>query len=261
MSYKSIEVTGKTEDEAIEKALRQLGLDRDEVSVELLERAKSGFLGLKTTPAKIKVTYEVEDEVPVVERMRTRQETSEVPVSPVSSASADASRQALDDRAKKAKDFLIGLFAKMNVNAIPDVTETEHGISVKLRGEKLGAIIGRRGETLDAIQHLTNYTVNKGMESRVRISIDAENYREKREDSLKSLAERMAGKAIKYKRNYKLEPMNSYERHVIHSELQTTDMVTTYSTGTEPNRRVVIAYDRNKSSESHSQSNSVSAWK
>ena len=128
------------------------------------------------------------------------------------------------------------------------VYESEKGrYKVFLEGEKLGALIGRRGETLDAIQQLTNYSINRGSEkNRVRVQVDAENYREKREQSLERLAEKVAGKVTKYRRNVTLEPMNAYERHVIHTALQDTPGVTTFSIGTEPNRRVVVSYDRTK---------------
>ena len=116
------------------------------------------------------------------------------------------------------------------------------GVNVSLSGNGMGAIIGRRGETLDAIQHLTNYVVNRGSEKHMHISVDAECYRSKREESLTRLAEKMAEKAIKYKRSMALEPMNSYERHVIHTALQNYKGVTTSSTGVEPNRRVVVSY-------------------
>ena len=116
------------------------------------------------------------------------------------------------------------------------------GVNVSLSGSGMGAIIGRRGETLDAIQHLTNYVVNRGSEKHMHISVDAESYRSKREESLTRLAEKMAEKAIKYKRSMALEPMNSYERHVIHTALQNYKGVTTSSTGVEPNRRVVVSY-------------------
>ena len=113
-----------------------------------------------------------------------------------------------------------------------------------LSGDGMGAVIGRRGETLDAIQHLVNYSVNRGSEKRAHINVDAENYRAKREESLVRLAEKMAAKAIKYKRSMALEPMNSYERHVIHTALQNFEGVSTASTGTEPNRRVVVSYEK-----------------
>jgi len=115
---------------------------------------------------------------------------------------------------------------------------------VDLVGEKLGMLIGRRGETLDAIQHLTNYTINRDSSKRSRINVDAENYRLKREESLRRLAHKVSGKVIKYRRNITLEPMNAYERHVIHATLQDVADVTTYSVGTEPNRRVVVSYSK-----------------
>lgn len=115
-----------------------------------------------------------------------------------------------------------------------------------LEGQKLGQLIGRRGETLDAIQQLTNYAVNSGREKRIRVHVDAENYRAKREQSLESLARKVAGKVTKYRRSVTLEPMNAYERHVIHAALQDVPGVNTYSIGTEPNRRVVVSYDRDK---------------
>ena len=125
-------------------------------------------------------------------------------------------------------------------------TKDDGSVFVNLSGDGMGAIIGRRGETLDAIQHLTNYAVNRGCEQRTHISIDAENYRAKREESLVHLAEKMAAKTLKYHRSMALEPMNSYERHVIHTALQNYEGVTTCSTGTEPNRRVVISCDKAK---------------
>ena len=133
------------------------------------------------------------------------------------------------------------------MTATPEISVTEEGnYKVVLQGQGLGAIIGRRGETLDAIQQLTNYIVNHNQSKRVRIHIDAENYRAKREESLQRLAVKVAGKVVKYRKNVTLEAMNAYERHVIHTALQDYRGVTTYSTGTEPNRRTVVAYDPSK---------------
>ena len=144
--------------------------------------------------------------------------------------------------------FLNGLLEHMDAKAEVKVYEVEKGrYKVILEGEKLGALIGRRGETLDAIQQLTNYSINRGGESkRARVQIDAENYREKREESLERLAQKVAGKVVKYRRNVTLEPMNAYERHVIHTALQDAQYISTFSIGTEPNRRVVVSYDRTK---------------
>ena len=150
-----------------------------------------------------------------------------------------------DEKARQITDFLTGLLEHMGSCAqIKVYLDSEGRYKVILEGEKLGALIGRRGETLDAIQQLTNYSVNKGGDKRVRVHVDAENYRLKREQSLQHLAHKVAGKVLKYKRSVTLEPMNAYERHVIHTALQDVEGVTTYSMGSDPNRRVIVAYDK-----------------
>ena len=252
-----IDVTGKTEEEAIRAALSQLGLERDDVSVEILERSKSGFLGIGSSPAKVRVSYELdvaeEPEVPQAKPAEKKPEEKkpeskpepkpepapekkpEQPAAPVSET----------EDADRIRAFLTGLLEHMDCRAQVQVYEEEKNrYKVILEGQRLGALIGRRGETLDAIQQLTNYAVNSGRDKRVRIHVDAENYRAKREQSLESLANKVAGKVLKYRRSVTLEPMNAYERHVIHAALQDKEGVTTYSIGTEPNRRVVVAYER-----------------
>ena len=156
-----------------------------------------------------------------------------------------ASQYAAGSQEKEVESFLRGLLERMGVECTIDISEREGGgLEVKLDGPDMGAVIGRRGETLDAIQHLVNYAVNRGSDKRMHISVDAEGYRSKREESLVHLAHKMAAKAIKYKRSMALEPMNSYERHVIHTALQDYEGVSTSSTGVEPNRRVVVNYER-----------------
>ena len=236
---KYIEVTAKTEDEAIAKGLEQLGLDRDDVSVEILNRGKTGFLGIGSVPAKVKLTYEAPDEpepipAPVAE---------EKPAAP---AAAPKGEPVDDDVAAAIVKFQTGLFAHMGVEATPVVTRDGDTYQVVLEGENMGALIGHRGETLDAIQQLTGYAVNRGRSHRARIHVDAEGYRARREESLNRLARKTAGKVVKYRRNITLEPMNAYERHVIHTALQDYPGVSTFSTGTEPNRRTVVAYDPSK---------------
>ncbi|MCI5929242.1 MAG: Jag N-terminal domain-containing protein [Pseudoflavonifractor capillosus] len=252
---KYIESTGRTEEAAIEAALQKLGMDRDDVSVEVLERAKTGFLGIGASPAKVKVTYEAPDEEPVeevkpVETVPAAPVAEEAPKAPVAEepkAQPAAATVADDERAEKIHAFLTGLLAHMGSSAIPSITlGEENTYEVELLGEHLGSLIGRRGETLDAIQQLTNYAVNHGQSHRVRVHVDAEGYRAKREESLARLAQKVAGKVVKYRRNVTLEPMNAYERHVIHTALQDVPGVTTYSTGVDPNRRVIVAYDRDK---------------
>ena len=146
---------------------------------------------------------------------------------------------------EKIEQFLKGLLEHMGSNAVPHAVKAEENTyKVELVGEDLGYLIGRRGDTLDAIQHLANYTVNRDVEGHIRINVDAECYREKREDSLRRYARKKAQQVLKARRRTTLEPMNAYERHVIHAALQDMDNITTHSTGVEPNRRVVIEYVR-----------------
>ena len=265
---KYIEVTAKTEDEAIAKGLAQLGLDRDDVSVEILERGRTGFLGIGSVPAKVKLTYEAPDEpapapAPVVkekpapapaapkadthrvERSAPKPQPKPEP-KPAPVPAAPKGEPVDDNVAAAIVKFQTGLFAHMGVEATPVVTREGDTYQVVLEGENMGALIGRRGETLDAIQQLTGYAVNRGRGHRVRVHVDAEGYRARREESLNRLARKTAGKVVKYRRNMTLEAMNAYERHVIHTALQDFPGVTTYSTGTEPNRRTVVAYDPSK---------------
>ena len=152
--------------------------------------------------------------------------------------------------AGRAQRFLIDVTARMGVKVDVYVDASkEDSLYIHMIGDTLGILIGRRGETLDAIQHLTNYAINRGQNKRVRINVDAESYRLKREQALQRLAQKVAGKVTRYRRNITLEPMNAYERHVIHAALQDHPDVTTFSTGTEPNRRIVVAYSRYKSAE------------
>ena len=246
---KTLEKSARTEDEAIVAALAELGLDRDDVSVEIVERAKSGFLGIGASPAVIRVSYEAEDEPAA---------PAAAPKAEAPAAAAKAAPAAVVDENEdyaEIRRFLTGLLERMGVTADIEISPRENGgVNVNLSGSGMGAIIGRRGETLDAIQHLTNYVVNRGSEKRLHISVDAECYRSKREESLTRLAEKMAEKAIKYKRSMALEPMNSYERHVIHTALQNYEGVTTSSTGVEPNRRVVVSYVKPDKSDNKPQS-------
>lgn len=246
---KYLEKSAKTEDEALAAALAELGLERDDVSVEIVERAKSGFLGIGASPAVIRVEYEVPDE-PEVKAAPVTEPAPAKPAEPKESAAeaksaAPAEPKYTEGVKAAAESFLRGLLERMGVQAEITISDREGGgLLVELSGPGMGAVIGRRGETLDAIQHLTNYAVNRGSEKRCHISVDAESYRAKREESLVRLAEKMAAKVVKYKRSMALEPMNSYERHVIHTALQNYEGVSTSSTGTEPNRRVVVSYER-----------------
>ncbi len=212
---KTVETTGKTIDDAISAALLELKAEREDVSVEVIEKPKTGFLGLGGTLAKVRVVYNLTKE-------------------------------------SEAQRFLEGLFEHMDIMARPEVSVREDGsLKADLKGENLGILIGRRGDTLDAIQHITANVINRGGESGewTRIVVDIENYRQKREESLARLARSTATKVAKTRRNITLEPMNAYERHVIHSSLQEWRDVTTFSSGTEPRRCVVIAYGKQRPGE------------
>ncbi len=282
---KFIITTGKTVELAEEAALKELNLDRDSVSVEILDMPKNGFLGIGAQLARIKVTYEgpAEDFAPALssasrskpKKAAPKQDVkptpapkaevkaapkAEVKAAPKAETKAAAPKAEVKPAPKKeyapaaagsveeqVEKFLKGLLEHMGSTAVPHAWKDEENIyRVDLVGENLGALIGRRGDTLDAIQHLTNYAINHGGSKRLRINVDAENYRAKREEALVQLARKVAGKVKKYRRNITLEPMNAYERHIIHAALQEDGEITTFSTGTEPNRRIVVAYSQYK---------------
>ena len=280
---KTLVATGKTIDLAIEAALTQLGLDRDSVSVQVLAQAKSGFLGFGSQPAKVQITYEAPDPIPEAPRSALssasrskpkvtslKQPEAPKPEAPKAAPKAEAKPVAPKPERKpksetpkapkepkvytpaepgsveeKIETFLKGLLEHMDSKAVPHAVKGEgNTYDVELVGEDLGYLIGRRGDTLDALQHLANYTINRGVEGHIRINVDAEDYRAKREDSLSRYARKKAQQVLKARRRTTLEPMNAYERHVIHAALQDMENITTHSTGTEPNRRVVIEYVR-----------------
>ena len=279
---KTLIATGKTIDLAVESALAQLGLERDDVSVQVLAQAKPGFLGLGASPAKVEVTYEAPDpapkvalssasrstpkakkpEAPKAEAPKTEAPKAEAPkAAPVKPMEVEKPVKETPKAPKEPKvyapaepgsteekieQFLKGLLEHMGSDAVPHAWKAEEADTYKvdLVGQDLGYLIGRRGDTLDAIQHLCNYSVKRDVEGHIRINVDAEAYREKREESLRRYALKKAQQVLKARRRTTLEPMNAYERHVIHSALQEMENITTHSTGTEPNRRVVIEFVR-----------------
>lgn len=307
---KTLVTSGKTIDLAIEAALAQLGLDRDSVSVQVLQQAKTGFLGFGAQPAKVQVTYEAPDEVPEAPKVALSSASRKPkaaapapklaepapvkpePAKPVEAPKAEVKAEEKKPEARperpqqpraprapqppkepreprvprepkapavpkeyapaepgsveeKIEVFLKGLLEHMDSKAVPHCwKESGNAYQVDLVGDDLGYLIGRRGDTLDAIQHLCNYAVNREVEGHIRVSVDAESYRQKREESLRRYARKKAQQVLKARRRTTLEPMNAYERHVIHAALQDMENITTHSTGVEPNRCVVIEYVR-----------------
>lgn len=278
---KTLVATGKTIELAIASALTQLGLDRDSVSVQVLAQAKSGFLGFGAQPAKVQVTYEAPDPAPQAPKsalssasrskpkaaapvQKPQVPQQEVPKQEVKKPEAPKPAKPEAPKPPKAPQpprefvpaapgsveekievFLKGLLEHMGSQAVPHAwKDGEDSYRVELTGEDLGYLIGRRGDTLDALQHLCNYSVNRSVDGHIRISVDAEDYRQKREESLRRYARKKAQQVLKARRRTTLEPMNAYERHLVHATLQDMDRITTHSVGTEPNRRVVIEYVR-----------------
>lgn len=200
-----IEVTAKTVDDAITEALVTLGTTSDQIEYEVIEKGSSGFLGFNSKPARIKVRrkFTVKDNV---------------------------------------KTFLQNVFEAMDmkVEIIITDSEEENVLNVELKGDDMGVLIGKRGQTLDSLQYLTNLSINRHSDNYVKVKLDTENYRKRRKDTLENLAKNIAYKVKRTKRTVALEPMNPFERRVIHSALQNDRYVATHSEGEEPFRHVVV---------------------
>ena len=202
---KKITVSGKTVDEAVQSALAELNTTRDKVSILVLEEPQKGFLGLiGVKPAKVEVELK-------------------------------------PDAAEEAIKFLNDVTSKMGITIEVNKSETKEGFLFDLSGEKIGMLIGKRGQTLDSLQYLTNLVANRYSEEYIRIVLDAEDYRDRRKEALEQLAKRIGNKAVRTRKEVVLEPMNALERKIIHTALQDIKGVKTYSEGVEPNRRIVVA--------------------
>ncbi len=208
---REIEKEGRTIEEAIEAALSELGAAREDAQIEILEKEHKGMFGFMSRPARVKVSVIEDDEIKA------------------------------GGIGAQAEQFLQNIFEKMGLPVEIATTVEENEIKVEMTGDEMGAVIGRRGETLDALQYLTTLAVNRSSEEYFKVSLDTENYRSEREKTLVSLANRLAAKAKRTKRNVSLEPMNSYERKIIHSALQDDKEVSTFSVGDEPNRKIIIS--------------------
>jgi spoIIIJ-associated protein len=201
---REIQLSAKTEEKAIEEAINKLNVrTAEELDIEILEKASKGFLGFGSKDAVIKATVKFNPE-------------------------------------KAAKEFLREMFVAMGIIVNIDTNLKDKHLFINLSGDDMGVLIGKRGQTLDAIQYLTSLVVNKDKEKYTRVVVDAENYRSKREKTLEALAQRLATKVVKTRKSVKLEPMNPYERKVIHATLQNHPKVVTRSEGQDPYRRVMI---------------------
>lgn len=208
-----IEVSAKTVNDAITEACQKLIVTSDKLEYEIIEEGSSGFLGIGSKPAIIKARI----------------------------------KSSVEDT---AKDFLKDVFAAMGMTVVVDVKydEADNSMDVNLSGDEMGVLIGKRGQTLDSLQYLVSLVVNKNVENYIRVKVDTENYRQRRKETLENLAKNISYKVKRTKRPVSLEPMNPYERRIIHSALQNDKYVTTHSEGDEPFRHVVVVlkkYDRN----------------
>lgn len=204
-----IETTGRTKEEAVEKAASELNIDPSQLEIELIEEGTKGFFGFGAKDFKIKASI-------------------------------------IDNYEQRINDFLNGIFRVLDIDAEILIKKSGDTAKVKIMGDSAGQLIGRRGESLDALQLLLGLAVNKAHTEYVKVLLDIEDYREKREQSLIRYANKMARTAAKQRKNIKLEPMNPYERRIVHSALQNDTYVTTYSEGEDPYRKVVISVKGSK---------------
>ncbi len=204
-----IEISAKTVSEAITEACQKFGVTSDKLDYQVIEEGSSGFLGIGSKPAVIKASVKNEE-------------------------------ISVEDKAKR---FLNDVFAAMNMGVVVSVKydETAEEMDIDLSGDEMGVLIGKRGQTLDSLQYLVSLVVNKESDNYIRVKLDTENYRERRKETLENLAKNIAYKVKRTRRPISLEPMNPYERRIIHSALQNDKYVTTYSEGEEPFRKVVVA--------------------
>jgi spoIIIJ-associated protein len=275
---KSIETSAKTMEEAVTQGLEKLGVSLGDVTIDIIDEGSKGLFGLLGgKPARVRLTVKdsteeanilsslslQNDEIDTKAESKSKEKPFKQTLAakpakmaelaapsksePVSKAASEApaSVQVVmrdpETVAGKAQRFLMEVTRLMGVNvSVAANTDEEGNVRVDMQGDTLGILIGRRGETLDALQYLTSLNVNRGQEAYTRVTIDTESYRAKREEALTRLANRMANRAVKTGRKVVLEPMNPYERRILHSALQQNDAVTTHSEGDEPNRHVVI---------------------
>lgn len=229
------EFSGKTVDDAITEACQSLMVTSDKLDYEVIEKGSSGFLGIGTKLATIKARIKDDSEV---EEVNVAGEAKEE-VKNITDNTTESIKPANDP-----KEFLDKVFKAMNMEVNVKVEQIGNDVNVELSGEEMGVLIGKRGQTLDSLQYLTSLVVNKGNNDYIRVKVDTENYRKRRKDTLENLAKNLAYKVKRTKRPVTLEPMNPYERRVIHSVLQNDKYVSTHSEGDEPFRRVVITLNK-----------------
>ncbi len=239
------EFTGKSVSEAISEACISLSKTSDELNYEVIEEGSAGILGLGKKPAKIKVYL---GEAPKVENSEekveetTKEEVKEVAKTEVKDVVKETVTASNDNIEETAKEFLNKVFKAMDMEVKLDIkmNETDKTLEINMEGDNMGTLIGKRGQTIDSLQYLVSLVVNKDRADYTRVKIDTENYRARRKKTLEELAKNIAFKVKRTRRSVSLEPMNPYERRIIHSALQNDKYVTTKSEGEEPYRHIIV---------------------
>ena len=237
------EITAKTVDEAITKACLEFETSSDNLEIQVVQEGTSGFLGfIGSKPAVIKVRKKVkEEEFDILKELAKEAQPKPEPRKPVVRTEEQVQQMKQD-----AEKFLTGVFGAMElpVEITMNYDKTADCLEIDFAGEDMGILIGKRGQTLDSLQYLVSLVVNKESEEYIHVKVDTENYRQRRKETLENLAKNIAYKVKRTKRSISLEPMNPYERRIIHSALQNDKYVTTHSEGEEPFRRVVVTLKR-----------------
>ena len=230
-----IEFTGKTVDDAITEACQRFTITSDRLEYEVIEKGTGGIFGFAAKPAVIKAR--------VYDPNAPKEEVAKTSESAANESKAEKETEKETSQpavAADPKEFLSKVFDAMNMKVDISVEMNEEEMDINLSGDDMGVLIGKRGQTLDSLQYLTSIVVNKGRKEYIRVKVDTENYRSRRKETLENLAKNLAYKAKRTKNPVSLEPMNPYERRIIHSALQNDKNVTTHSEGEEPFRKVII---------------------
>ncbi len=229
-----VEFTGKTVDDAITEACRNFTITSDRLEYEVIDKGTAGIFGFAAKPATIKARI-FNPDAPKEEAPKAEEKTEEKKEAAAEKTESEPAVPAADP-----KEFLNKVFAAMNMDVKVSVEMNENEMNIDLSGDDMGVLIGKRGQTLDSLQYLTSIVVNKGQKEYIRVKVDTENYRSRRKETLENLAKNLAYKAKRTKNPVSLEPMNPYERRIIHSALQNDKYVTTHSEGEDPYRKVII---------------------
>ena len=243
-----IRVSAKTVNDAITEASIQLGLTSASIEYDVIEKGSAGFLGIGAKQAVIEAWEKVEKKVSKKEAPKKEvivEEKPEEPVEEVISEKEEKLVEVLPETVNACEKFLKDVLKAMDMEiTLTSAIDEDGALSINIEGENMGILIGKRGQTLDSLQYLTNRVANKMQDGYVRVKLDTENYRQRRKETLENLAKNIAHKVSRTKKAVSLEPMNPYERRIIHSALQNDKYVSTHSEGEEPYRRVVVTLNR-----------------